>query len=875
MKPIPPTPFSLGTISAPAPKGAGAELFSAPATELSPPARWLWEAGVWAIDRPWLAAVAAAVLVAWIAGRNLIAGWRHRRHATGARLVTIAPPPEVDPHSSASFLGNLAGTLTPSRRRRLLYGTPHVAWQYTWAGRQLLISIWVPGSVPQGAVEAAVRGAWPGAACTTDEAQDPIPSDATAATGGHLSPTAAEWLPFNTDHEADPLRALMAAGAQLRDGEYACVQILARPASPRRAARARRAAGRLRDGKTAIPTINPAAPLLWLIEAFLPGKTSTRTAAATQQRRDPTLERDVRAILDKTSHVLWETGIRYAVAATGHRKGYRPDNRLRGIADAVASSFAVHAGRNRLSHRTRMPHPVAVLAARRLGPGFLTAAPELAALAALPQDLAVPGLDRARAKSMPAPVAVPTGGRGVTVLGDAEIGGHPAALAVPDARYHMHMVGSTGSGKTTLLANMIVDGILAGRGTVVIDPHGDLVLDILDRLPADVADRVVLFDPDQPNPPTLNPLEGLDHDLITDNLVSIFGSIFVKAWGPRMDDVMRVSCLTLLKHANVTLQHIPPLLTSAQFRSEMTVDLDDPEGLDGFWGWYDEMTPALRSQVIGPVLARLRSFLLRDFVKRSMRFPKSSFDMGKVLDGGVLLVRIPKGMLGEDTSRLLGSLILAKVWQAATARAAIPAEQRRDCQVVLDECQNFLTLASSLDTMLAEARKYRLSMVLAHQDLAQFPKELLAAVSANARNKVYFTCSPEDARILARHTMPELDEHDLSHLDAYTAVTRLVVAGRQTPAFTMRTRPPRPVVGEATAIRTVAAAAVPDQDTSAVDELVKRLTKREKDRVRRRQNTTSGTGEGTSSADGSRSTAGQPSRDRSRRKPTSGPDRPS
>ncbi|WP_307867964.1 helicase HerA domain-containing protein [Micromonospora sp. C95] len=843
-----------------------------PEPELSPPARWVWHAGAWAIDRPWLAAVAAACLVAWIAGRNLLASWRHRRHATGASLVTIAPPPEVDPHSSAAFLANLAGTLTPIRWRRLLYGTPHVAWQYTWSGRQLLISVWVPGSVPKGAVEAAVRGAWPGAACTTTDAADPIPADAAAATGGHLTPTAAEWLPLRTDHDADPLRALMAAGAGLRDGEYACVQILARPARPRRAARARRAAGRLRDGKTAVATINPAAPLLWLVEAFLPGRTSTTSAAP--RRRDPTLERDVRAILDKTSHVLWETGIRYCVATTTSRRGSPPRARLRGVADAIASSFAVHAGRNRLAHRTRMPHPVAVLAARRLGPGFLTATPELAALAALPQDLAVPGLDRARAKSMPASVAVPTGGRGVTVLGDAEIGGHPVALAVPDARYHLHMVGSTGSGKTTLLANMTIDGILAGRGTVVIDPHGDLVTDILDRLPASVAHRVVLFDPDQPNPPTLNPLEGRDHDLITDNLVSIFGSIFVKAWGPRMDDVMRVSCLTLLKHANVTLQHIPPLLTSAQFRSEMTVNLHDPEGLDGFWSWYDEMSPALRSQVIGPVLARLRAFLLRDFVKRAMRYPRSSFDMGDILDGGVLLVRIPKGTLGEDTSRLLGSLILAKVWQAATARASIPVDRRRDAQIVLDECQNFLTLASSLDTMLAEARKYRLSMVLAHQDLAQFPRDLLAAVSANARNKVYFTVSPEDARVLARHTMPELAEHDLSHLDAYTAVARLVVAGRQTPAFTMRTRPPRPIVGEATAIRHTVARAVPEQDTSAVDDLVQRLTTREREeRARRRKPAAPAGGDDSVGSGRSRPGAGDPSRDPSRRHRAPGSDR--
>jgi hypothetical protein len=352
-----------------------------------------------------------------------------------------------------------------------------------------------------------------------------------------------------------------------------------------------------------------------------------------------------------------------------------------------------------------------------------------------------------------------------------------------------------------------------------------MVLDILDRIPARLAHKVVIFDPDQPNPPTLNPLEGDDPDLVVDNLVSIFGNIFAKAWGPRMDDVMRVACLTLLRHANVTLQHIPPLLNSAQFRSAMTVGLDDPAGLSGFWQWYDELNPALRSQVIGPVLARLRSFLLRDFVKRSMRYPKSSFDMGKILDGGVLLVRIPKGTLGEDTSKLLGSLVLAQVWQAATARANRPPEQRPDATLIIDEAQNFLTLANSLDTMLAEARKYRLAMTLSHQDLAQFPRDLLAAASANARNKIYFSCAPEDARVLARHTLPELDEHDLTHLDAYTAVARLVAGGRQMPAFTMKTRPPRPVVGEATAIRQAAADAVPAQDTTAMDDLVKRFSR--------------------------------------------------
>ncbi|KAB1932129.1 type VI secretion protein, partial [Micromonospora sp. ALFpr18c] len=216
---------ALSPMPAPSPSGPGAGLISPPGA----PARWVLHAADWAAGRPWLLGVAAALLVAYVAGRNLVDGWRHRRHADGARLVTVAPPPEVDPHSAAALWANLHGTLTPSRRRRLRYGSPHVVWQYTWTGRQLLISIWVPGSVPHGAVEAAVRAAWPGAACTTDDqAPPPIPLDVPAAVGGHLLPTAAEWLPFETDHDNDPLRALMSAGSQLKPDEYACVQVLAR-----------------------------------------------------------------------------------------------------------------------------------------------------------------------------------------------------------------------------------------------------------------------------------------------------------------------------------------------------------------------------------------------------------------------------------------------------------------------------------------------------------------------------------------------------------------------------------------------------------------------------------------------------------------------
>ncbi|MCM0673678.1 type IV secretion system DNA-binding domain-containing protein, partial [Micromonospora phytophila] len=557
-------------------------------------------------------------------------------------------------------------------------------------------------------------------------------------------------------------------------------------------------------------------PLLWFLAVFTPGSSRPRTPAPVVRpaQRDPVATADARTIVDKAVRVPhYEIAVRFAVAADADTSPPDPEraaqvrSRLVGLRHTIASAAAAYTGPNRLRRMT-MPQPVATIAGRRLRRGFLATVAELAALAALPQDLAVPGLDRARAKAVPAPVQVPSGGRGVKVLGRSQIGHHSVGLTVTDARQHVHVVGKTGVGKSTLLLNMILGDIKAGRGTVVIDPRGDLITDILDRLPTSYAKKIVIIDPDQENPGCFNPLDdGGDPHLAVDNLVGIFAKIFQGQWGPRMDDTMRVACLTLMRHAKPTLSLVPSLLQDRDFRARFTHGLDDPDGLGGFWLWYDGINEQFRGQVIAPVLARLRAFLLRDFVKSVIGNAHSSFDMGKVLDGGVLLCRLPKGILGEETSRILGSMIVARVWQAAIARAGIPEDQRRDASLYVDECHNFLTLPGSVGDMLAEARGFRLGLVLAHQDLAQLPRDIAAAVSANARTKLFFTVDPADARELSRHTKPELDEHDLAHLDVYTAAARLLVGNRELPAFTFVTNPPAPVVGEATAIRQECAAA--------------------------------------------------------------------
>lgn len=802
----------------------------------------------WVTDRPWLAVVAASTVVVAVIGRDQVLAWRHRRFAEGARWVTIAAPPEVAPESAATFWTTLVGVLTPSVWRRRVYGTPHLGWEYSWTGRALAIRVWVPGTIPPGAVEAAVRAAWPAATVTTEPAAPPIPIACTDAAGGAHWPQQADILPLRSEHDTDPLRALLAAGALVANREHATVQILARPATARRIRQARHAAASTHGGPRpdlATRGLGMVArlaiePLLWLLEVFIPGPSrrthATATTGSRWEQKDPVAVAEHRSVLDKALRVPhYEIAIRYAVAADppsrppDKQRQLHRHQRLAGLSHTLAAAAATYTGPNRL-RRMKMPSPVATLAGRRLLRGFLATVPELAALAALPQDLAVPGLDRARAKAMPSPVAVPSGGRNVKVLGRSQLGGHSVGLPVGDARQHMHVVGKTGVGKSTLLLNMILGDINAGRGTVVIDPRGDLITDILDRLSPDKADRIVIIDPDQTNPGCFNPLEANgDAHLAVDNLVGIFAKIFQRHWGPRIDDTLRVACLTLMRQDQPTLSLIPPLLNDRKFRARFTHGLDDPDGLGGFWVWYDNINDALRGQVIGPVLARLRAFLLRDFVKSVIGPAYSSFRMENILNGGVLLCRLPKGILGEDTTRILGSLIVARTWQAAIARAAVPEDERRDATLYIDECHNFLTLPGSVDDMLAEARGFRLGLVLAHQDLAQLPAETAAALSANARSKVFFNVDPSDARDLSRHTKPELEEHDLSHLDIYTAAARLLVGNRELPAFTFTTNPPPPIVGEATAIREAVAAAHtrPSNDEPAMQQVAREALRKQ------------------------------------------------
>lgn len=386
----------------------------------------------------------------------------------------------------------------------------------------------------------------------------------------------------------------------------------------------------------------------------------------------------------------------------------------------------------------------------------------------------------------------------------------PVGLSVPDARHHIHVLGVTGSGKSTWLAQAVLAEARAGRGVVLIDCQGDLARHVLDRLPESCGDRLVVLDPaEQDAPAAWNVLaaDGGDREWAAENVVGVFRRLYAQWWGPRMDDVLRAACLTLVRRSGSTLADVIPLLTVSGFRRALVADVGEPPGLEGFWAAYDNLTPGQQAQLCGPVISRLRAVLTRRFARDLLGAPRSTINLTEILNGGVLIARLAKGEIGEDTARLVGSLLLSGLWAQATRRSALPTEKRPDATIVVDECHNFLHLPIGVEDALAEARGYRVSLVLAHQHLGQLPDDVREAIDANARNKVFFTVSPTDARRLARHLAPYFDEDDLSHRGGFQVTCRTLHLGHERTPYTLDTEPlPVPVPGRARALRAAARA---------------------------------------------------------------------
>ncbi len=718
---------------------------------------------------PVLVAIVAAIVCSYLVFL-LLRARRSRKVGGSARRIHILPPPDVDPQSALVLWMGLHALLRPWWKR-FTGGQPHLSWEVTGRPEEIEFALWVPKQVPPGLIERAVEVAFPGA--RTALADDDSPAHGHLESGVEtceLVLAEPSWFPIGAPPGEDPLGLALASLTALDDDESASIQVLARPATARARKRFRRAAHVLRSGGTRTRSLS------WRAGRGAPGH---RPAA------DPSLEADVRAILTKAASPLWECTVRVAVSSPESEKA-------RGRIHSLAGSYALFEGRNGFRRRS-IPGGARAMGSRRLRRGYLLSVPELAQLATLAAAGTVVGLERAGARTSAPPRALGTIGR-ILGVADHSAAHRPVAISVEDSRHHFHVIGETGTGKSTLLANMVLADAAAGRSAVVIDPKGDLVEAILERLPTGAEERTCVLDPDDREWAVgLNVLDGEDDDLVVDHVLGVFKRIWEPYWGPRTDDIMRAACLTLKQCPGTTLAEVPTLLTSQEWRRSIRGKLGSVVGLGEFWDLYERMNEAQRQQNIAPLLNKLRAFLLRGPVRAVVGQPQPKLDIDALIDnGGLLLVRIPKGTLGEDTSRLLGAFVVARVWQACMRRASRPEAERADTALYVDEMHNYLALPKSFEDLLAEARGFRLALILAHQHMGQLPREMRESLAANARTKVVFACSPEDAHVLERHFRPTLTEHDLSNLATFQAACRPAISGGHGVPFTFRTIAPTP-----------------------------------------------------------------------------------
>lgn len=355
---------------------------------------------------------------------------------------------------------------------------------------------------------------------------------------------------------------------------------------------------------------------------------------------------------------------------------------------------------------------------------------------------------------------------------------------------HMYVIGKTGTGKSTLLRNMIWQDIAARRSIALFDPHGDLVREVLHDITSDRAKDVVYIDVPDPNcNVTFNPLAGIPPDqrpLAASTLLDVFKKMWPDDWGPRLEHLLRNVLFTLLQLPEATLADVSRLLSDKEFRKS-AVEVLDNEIVRDFWTEeYDKYSPAFRAVVTAPLYNKLGALLTNPILYRIFTGSENRIDMRKILDGGgILLVNLDKGRIGEDPAVALGSFLVSNLCLAGLSRSNVSAQERRDFIVYLDEFQTFAT--ESLAVMLAELRKYRVGCVLAHQYLTQLDSKLRDAVFGNVGTIISFRISAQDADFVSREFAPNLAAEDFIRLPRFRIYLRLSIDGAMSEPFSAET----------------------------------------------------------------------------------------
>jgi DNA helicase HerA-like ATPase len=628
--------------------------------------------------------------------------------------------------------------------------------------------------------------------------------------------------PFRTYKimESDPLNAITNAMSKLSEGEGAAVQFILSPAGTAWQGRPRHMALEIQQGKNPQLIERGQAYQLFvgLMRAvgrglafggqknYQPSHTHKDLSGyASPIQLTPMQQEIVKKLEEKASRPGYKINVRLVASSLiSGNAGLHMRNLLSSFLQFNMPPFNGFRGKKRDKNDILKDYIFRIF--RDQGNSNIINTEELASLWHLPTPyIETPNIKWLVSKKAPPPVNMPKEG---LLLGRSLYRNFETKVYIErdDRRRHMYIIGRTGSGKTEIMKFMSVQDIKNGEGLCVIDPHGDFIEDILPHVPKERAEDVILFEPfDMDRPMGLNMLE-VDSEEQKDFAVQEMIQIFYKLvtdpamLGPMFEHNMRNAMLTLMadeEHPG-TITDIPRIFTDTEFQQYKLSKVKDAV-VRLFWEKEMAKTSDFhKSEMLGYLISKVGRFVENTMMRNIVGQSKSAFNFRKVMDEGkILLINLAKGKVGEINAKLLGLIIVSKIQMAALSRADIKEEKRRDFYLYVDEFQNFITDAFA--SILSEARKYRLNLIIAHQYLGQLEqqagaqgaasKDLRDAVFGNAGTMVCFRIGAEDSEAMAKEFAPTFNEFDLINVDRFNAYIKLMINGTASKPFNMATSP--------------------------------------------------------------------------------------
>lgn len=614
------------------------------------------------------------------------------------------------------------------------------------------------------------------------------------------------------EFETDTLNALTNALSKLNDvTEGGGIQFVLRPAHDRWQKRGQMIASAMKSGKFSDETLAQGVMkgLGGLVTSSMTGAKSDEKPKDEFKPLTPSQEKIVQLIAEKASKPGFEMATRVVTAAPTTEEAKINLNN-------ILSSFSQYTSDTNRFTIEKVPEAEVlkqfIFRWFSLGKPNVFSTEEVTTLWHLPTPrLETPNIKWLRAKRLPAPSDLPK--EGIT-LGKNIYRGEENIIKMKDddRRRHIYCIGKTGTGKTTWMQNLAYQDIINGKGVCVVDPHGDMIDWLLQRIPKERIDDVIHFyPPDLDRPMGLNMLEAKapnQKQEAVSQMISIFYKLFdptgtSQMIGPMFEHYMRNAMLALMAddEAGATLVEIPRMFTDTDFRNQRLAKVSDPV-VKQFW--LQEYAQSQRGQqsadMLSYVISKIGRFISNDMMRNIVGQTKSAFDIREIMDDGkILLINLAKGLTGDLNSNLLGFILVSKIQMAALSRADIPESDRKDFYLYIDEFQNVTT--DSIATILSEARKYKLNLIMAHQFVAQLDEKIREAVLGNAGTMISFTIGPSDTEVIGKQFEPEVSENDLINIENRNAYVKLLIDGAVSKPFNLIALPPmgeaRPKVGEA------------------------------------------------------------------------------